>query len=72
MTGITISKAPVPIVEGRPRTILPEGDFKSSKSPCNVASEMKDAVVSNDALRSGELLVEMPFRLNGLNPPSYV
>lgn len=67
-----ISQAPVPIAEGRPRTILADGDFKSSKSPCNVASEMKLAVVSKDALRRGELLVEIPFRLNGLNPPSYV
>jgi hypothetical protein len=33
---------------------------------------MKLAVVSNDALSSGDELLEIPFRLNGLYPPSNV
>jgi hypothetical protein len=63
---MTISNAAVPLVEGRPRTMLPEGEVRSSKSPCNAASDMNDAVVSKEALRSGELLVDIPLRLKGL------
>ena len=61
-----MSNAAVPLVEGRPNTMLPEGEVKLSKSPYNAASEMNEAVVSKDALRRGELLVEMPLRLKGL------
>lgn len=63
---MTTSKAPVPVKFKRPATMLPDGVLRSSKSPCNVASERKEAVVSYDALRSGEGLVEIPDRLNGL------
>jgi hypothetical protein len=37
-----------------------------------VASDKKAAVVSYDALRSGEALDEIPLRLKGLYPPSKV
>jgi hypothetical protein len=52
--------------------MLPDGLERLSKSPYNVASEMKLAVVSNEAFSSGDELVEMPFRLKGLYPPSKV
>lgn len=39
---------------------------RSSKSPKSVASDRKAAVVSNEALRSGEDREEIPVRLNGL------
>jgi hypothetical protein len=61
-----ILKIPVPLCVGRPSTIFPDGLVRSSKSPCSVASDKNAAVVSNDALSSGELCVEMPRRLNGL------
>jgi hypothetical protein len=67
-----ISNAPVPVELGLPTTIFPEGDVRLSKSPYSVASEMKEPVVSNDAFSSGEELVEIPFRLKGLYPPSNV
>jgi hypothetical protein len=47
-------------------TRLPDGVDKSSKSPYNVASERKAAVVSYDAFKRGEGLLERPLRLNGL------
>lgn len=62
----------MPVKLGRPITTLPEGVVKSSKSPCSVASPRKAAVVSYDALRSGEGFDEMPERLKGLYPPSKV
>ena len=65
-TGMTTSKTPVPVRLSLPTTMFPDGVVRSSKSPCRVASEMKDAVVSYDALRRGEGLVEIPDRLNGL------
>jgi hypothetical protein len=71
-TTVITSNAPVPIALGRPRTMLPDGVVSSSKSPCSAASEMNAAVVSYDALRSGDECVEIPFRLNGLYPPSNV
>ena len=44
--SITTSNAPVPVVLGLPRIILPEGVVRSSKSPNSVASERNAAVVS--------------------------
>jgi len=70
--GITTSNEAVPLFDGRPSTILPDGEVKSSKSPYNAASEINDAVVSKEAFSNGELFVEIPFRLNGLYPPSNV
>jgi hypothetical protein len=67
-----ISNAPVPVELGLPTTMFPEGDVRLSKSPYSVASEMKEPVVSNDAFSNGEELVEIPFRLKGLYPPSNV
>lgn len=64
--GITTSNTPVPVTMGRPTTRLLEGVVKSSKSPYRVASDKKAVVVSYDALRSGDGLVERPFLLNGL------
>lgn len=55
-----------------PRTILAEGVPKSSKSPKRAASATKFAVVSKEALRKGEVLLERPVRLKGLYPPSHV
>jgi hypothetical protein len=69
---MTTSKEPVPPFEGRPKTILPDGEVKSSKSPYRAASDINEAVVSKDAFSNGELLVEIPLRLNGLKPPSKV
>jgi hypothetical protein len=66
------SNAPVPVVLGRPRTMLPDGVVSSSKSPCSAASDKKLAVVSYDAFSSGDECVAMPLRLNGLYPPSNV
>lgn len=63
---VTTSNTPVPHIDGLPITILPDGDVRSSKSPCSVASERKAAVVSYEAFSNGELFVEMPLRLNGL------
>lgn len=71
-TGITTSNTPVPVKLSLPATMFPEGDLRSSKSPCKVASERNAAVVSKEALRRGEELVAMPERLNGLYPPSNV
>lgn len=70
--GYTISNTPVPVILGRPRTILLEGVRRSSKSPCSVASLKNAAVVSYDAFSNGDELVEIPLRLNGLYPPSNV
>lgn len=47
-------------------TILELGEPKSSKSPNKAASATKLAVVSKDAFRKGEVLLERPVRLNGL------
>ncbi len=65
-TGSTTSNTPVPVRFGLPNTILPDGLDRSSKSPYKVASDKKAAVVSYEALSSGDGFVEMPFRLNGL------
>ena len=65
-TGITTSKTPVPVKFSLPATMFPDGVVRSSKSPCSVASEMKEAVVSYDAFRRGDGFVEMPERLKGL------
>jgi hypothetical protein len=64
------SNTPVPLLLGAPITKLALGLRKSSKSPCSVASDRKAAVVSKDALRSGEDLEAIPVRLKGLKPPS--
>jgi hypothetical protein len=69
---MTTSNTPVPVKFNRPATIFPDGVVRSSKSPCNVASDRKDAVVSYDALSNGDGLVDIPDRLNGLYPPSNV
>lgn len=45
-TGITMSKAPVPVRLSLPMTMFPDGVVRSSKSPCSVASDKKAAVVS--------------------------
>ena len=71
-TGITTSNTPVPVKFSLPTTMFPDGVLRSSKSPCRVASEMKVAVVSYDAFKSCEGLVEIPDRLKGLYPPSNV
>lgn len=71
-TGMTTSKTPVPVRFSLPATMFPDGVVRSSKSPCRVASEINEAVVSYDALRSGDGLVEIPDRLKGLYPPSNV
>lgn len=70
--GITTSNTPVPVALGRPKTMLPDGVVKSSKSPNNVASDKNAAVVSYDAFKNGDGFVDMPLRLNGLYPPSNV
>jgi hypothetical protein len=70
--GVLTSNTPVPVGLGRPNTIFPDGEVKSSKSPYRAASFKKAAVVSYDALSRGEELVEIPLRLNGLYPPSKV
>lgn len=51
----TTSNAPVPLRAGLPTMMFPEGVVRLSKSPCNVASDKNAAVVSYDALSSGEL-----------------
>lgn len=66
LLGTSTSNTPVPVRLSLPTTIFPEGDVRSSKSPCKVASERNAAVVSNDAFRRGEELVAIPERLNGL------
>lgn len=71
-TGVRTSKTPVPLDPGFPRTMLELGLLRSSKSPWRVASERKAAVVSNEALRSGDDFDEIPVRLKGLYPPSCV
>lgn len=65
-TGTAISKMPVPVCAILPSTMLALGLVKSSKSPKSVASEMKPAVVSKEALRNGEGELAMPVRLKGL------
>ena len=45
-TAITTSKAPVPVGIGRPITMFPDGEVRSSKSPYKVASDRNAAVVS--------------------------
>lgn len=64
------SNVPVPTLLGVPITKLALGLLKSSKSPCSVASDKNAAVVSNDALSSGDDLLAIPVRLNGLYAPS--
>jgi hypothetical protein len=46
--------------------MFPDGVVRSSKSPYRVASDRNAAVISYDALRSGEGLLEIPCRLKGL------
>ena len=53
-TGIITSNTPVPVKLSLPATMFPDGVVKSSKSPCRVASDMNEAVVSYDALESIE------------------
>lgn len=64
--GITTSNTPVPVKIGRPTTMLLDGVVRSSKSPCSVASDKNAVVVSYEAFRSGDGLVESPFLLKGL------
>ena len=52
--------------------MFPDGVVRSSKSPWRVASDKNAAVVSYDALSSGDGFVDIPFRLKGLYPPSNV
>lgn len=60
------SNTPVPLLLGAPITMFAEGLRKSSKSPCRVASDRNAAVVSKEALSSGDDLVAIPVRLKGL------
>ena len=71
-TDMTTSKTPVPVWLSLPMTMFPDGVVRSSKSPWRVASEKNAAVVSYDALSSGDGFVDIPFRLKGLYPPSNV
>jgi hypothetical protein len=63
------SKTPLGIL---PKTILDDGEPKSSKSPCRAASAINPDVVSKEALRKVDVLLAKPVRLNGLYPPSQV
>lgn len=65
-SGIATSKTPVPLKGILPNTMLLEGLRMVSKSPYNAASVMNVPVVSNEALRNGEVLFERPVRLKGL------
>lgn len=49
-----------------------DGDSHVSQSPCSAASAMNPVVVSKEALRNVEVLLERPVRLKGLYPPSHV
>ena len=50
----------------RPSTMLADGFVIVSKSPNRAASVMKAPVVSYDAFKKGDVLLDRPVRLNGL------
>ena len=62
----TTENAPVPDNGTRPSTMLADGFVIVSKSPNRAASVMKAPVVSYDAFKKGDVLLDRPVRLNGL------
>ena len=59
----TSSMAPVPTPTGRPSTMRAAGEVRASTSPCSVADTRKEAAVSKDIFRKGDVQASMPMRL---------
>lgn len=54
----------MPTPTGRPSTMRAAGEVRESTSPCRVADTRKEAAVSNEIFRKGEVQASMPMRLH--------